>query len=93
MTLDETEINRLRFEDLSESLQELINDLAAYDDLEYIEFRTKLANISNKVDAMSSIHVGTDIPKEISLGKTVYFDTDRSAVRIIDSTGEWVYLK
>ena len=32
MTIDESEINRLRFEDLSQSLQDLINNLASYND-------------------------------------------------------------
>ena len=93
MTLDETEINRIRFEDLSESLQEMINELAAYDDLQYIQFRTDLSEISDKVNVNSSIHVGTDIPKEISLGKTVFFNTIESAVKISDPYGNWIYLK
>ncbi len=93
MTLDETEISRIRFEDLSESLQELINNLVEYDELQYINFRINLSNISNRIDINSSIHVGNDIPKEIFLGKTAFFNTIESAVQLSDAYGNWVYLK
>ena len=49
MTIDESEINRLRFEDLSQSLQDLINNLASYNDEEYITLRRHVSEISDNV--------------------------------------------
>jgi hypothetical protein len=93
MTLDETEITRIRFEDLSDSLQNLINNLIFYDDLDYINLRIKTSTIADSVNSAISIYAGDKIPPTISLGKTVYFDTPRNSVRVSDSLGNWVYVE
>ena len=91
MTIDETEINKLRFEDLSESLQELINNLVYYDELDYINLRIHVNQASDTVNTSVSVHAGDKYPAVISLGKTVYFDTANNNVKVADSEGNWVY--
>ena len=91
MTLDETEITRIRFEDLSESLQKLINNLSYYDELEYIRLRLNISRASDLINTSVTIYEGNENPPVISLGKTVYFDTLNNNIRIIDSFGNWVH--
>ena len=91
MTIDETEVSRIRFEDLSESLQELINNLVYYDELSYINLRTKVNEASDTINTSVTIYAGDKIPPVISLGKTVYFDTVNNNIKVSDSQGEWVY--
>ena len=92
MTIDESEINRLRFEDLSQSLQDLINNLASYNDEDYITLRRHVSEISDNVDTSSTVYAGSEIPKMIAIGRTVYFSTPELAVKTADASGEWVYL-
>lgn len=92
MTLDETEITRIRFEDLSDSLKEMINNLIYYDDLDYIQLRIKASTIADSIDTSTSVYAGDKIPPIISLGKTAYFDAIRNNVRVTDSLGNWVYV-
>lgn len=92
MTLDETEITRIRFEDLSDSLQELINNLISYDDLDYVQLRINASTVADTVNSSISVYAGDKVPPTISLGKTAYFDTVKNNVRVSDSLGNWVYV-
>ena len=93
MTLDETEITRIRFEDLSDSLQEIINNLVYYDDLDYVQLRIKSSNVADAIDTSTTVYAGDKNPPIISLGNTAYFDTAKNNVRVSDSLGNWVYVK
>ena len=92
MIIEETELDKIRYEDLAPSLQKMIDNLILNDDEEYINLRTNVANISSQVDTFSKVYCGSDIPKSVSLGRTVYFDTINSNVRISDYQGGWTYL-
>ena len=92
MVIEESEINRIRFEDLSPSLQSKINEIIDYNDQAFVSLRTSLSKISNEIDTSTVIYAGTQHPEEISVGKTVYFDTDDNTVKIADVNGEWIYL-
>lgn len=92
MTLDETEITRIRYEDLDDSLKELIDNIILYDDPEYITLRTRVAEMSGSINTSNSIHVGAEAPKTISLGNTVFFSSSERVVKIANSNGDWVYL-
>lgn len=93
MTLDETEITRIRFEDLSDSLKVLINNLISYDDLDYINLRIKSSRVADEINTSTSVYSGDKIPSTISLGKTAYFDTIKNNVRVSDSLGNWIYVE
>lgn len=92
MTLDETEITRIRYDDLSDSLKEMIDNIIAYDDPNYDNFRRRVSEISGSVNTSNVINVGSDIPKTISLGNTVFFSSIERAIKIADSNGDWMYL-
>lgn len=92
MTLDETNIDRVRYEDLSDSLKALIDEMASFEDSNYVELRTNLSTISVSIDTTSSVCVGPRAPSEISSGKTVYFNSVDQAVQIAGADGNWVYL-
>lgn len=92
MTNDETELTRIRYEDLSTSLRYLIDDIISYDDQSYVALRTSVSKLSDMIDSSTSVFAGNIEPTEITLGKTVYFNTKECNVRIADSNGDWIYL-
>lgn len=92
MTNDESELTRIRYEDLSPSLQSLIDNLITFDDPSYVALRTSVSKLSDMIDSSTSVFAGNKEPTEITLGKTVYFNTKECNVRIADSNGDWIYL-
>ena len=92
MTNDETELTRIRYEDLSKSLQSLIEEIISYDDPSYVALRTSVSKLSDMIDSSTTVFAGNIEPTEITLGKTVYFNTKDANVRIADANGDWIYL-
>lgn len=92
MITEESEINRIRFEDLAPSLQTMINNIISYNDTSYKNLRNKISELSSKIDVSTVVYAGIEDPKEISVGKTVYFDTKENTVKLADSNGDWIYL-
>ncbi|MBQ8132453.1 MAG: hypothetical protein IJ193_08180 [Bacilli bacterium] len=93
MTIDETEVNRVRFEDLSDELQTLINSIASYNTDAYSSLRSRIANLADKMDMSTSVYAGNVLPPVIKIGKTVYFDGTEANIRIASESGDWMYLK
>ena len=93
MTNEEAEITRIRYEDLSTSLKQIIDSLSDYDDEAYDILRIGIAELSGKINTNIHLTAGTTPPDSIIPLSSIYFDGNEREAYIAGVDGDWIKIK